>query len=128
MQHTIRIAASRFNAPDMPPGRDLAVWLRQGLVDDAQEAEIGEPGAESGNWVVWLDLGGDRYRISVALDRDASTTDPVWNLSVDHHEPVFVRQHEARARQQLRFDALVFRIRQAIVHAPDIQILSESGD
>mgnify|MGYP001183194561 CR=1 FL=1 len=119
MQHAFHVVASRFAAD-----HDLAQWLFAALDAVLEEAEVTRPVQDGEGETIWIDFGGDRYR--VAATRDAPAQQPTWRVLVAHAEPTFVRSRNKR--HQARLDALVGTIRTILLTPPDISLIAEHDD
>jgi hypothetical protein len=120
MRHEFRLATPRH--------RDSAVyaaWLRDGLRDRLADADVFEPVAEANGHVVWLDIGGARFELSVACD---ATAPDVWLIVLAHDLPAFVPRLASHARDQDRFDALVAAVRTLALSDSATHLLSERDD
>lgn len=121
MHHTFRFAASRFKDDET-----LAVHLHARLSGVIEEAEFADPVREDGAIVVWLDVGGDRYR--VAMSRDTAAQQAGWHIAIERPEPAFVRRGAGHARHRERFDGLVAATRTIILEDPTSHLIAESDD
>jgi hypothetical protein len=118
MHHTFR-----FNAPRFGDAQAFATHLCAGLGDAIEEADVAPPVTEDGATVVWLDIGGDRYRLAVTRDMAAQ-----WCTAIEHPEPAFVRRGAGYARHRERFDALVAAVRTLVLQDPTAHLVAESDD
>jgi hypothetical protein len=121
MLHTFRFDASRF-ADELA----LATHVHAHLRDTIEEAEIAEPVREDGATVVWLDVGGDRYRL--VASRDMGAQPALWCITIERPEPAFVRRGAGHARHRERFDALVAAVRTMILADAATHLVAESDD
>jgi hypothetical protein len=121
MHHTFRFAASRFAEPET-----LAIHLHERLAHAVAEADVAHPVVEDDASVVWLDIGGDRYR--VAVTRDMAAQEPLWSVGIEHAEPAFVRRGAGHAHHSARFEALVSAVRGMILEDPTARLVAESDD
>src|SRR5262245_26287141 len=121
MHHTFRFDASRFG-----DHQALALHLSTHLRDVVEEADIAEPAAEDGATVIWLDIGGDVYRLG--MSRDMGAQPGAWSITIEHPEPTFVRRGAGHARHRERFDTLVAAVRTVVLQDPTTHLVAESDD
>ncbi|MCE9522929.1 MAG: hypothetical protein K8S25_10925 [Alphaproteobacteria bacterium] len=138
MQHKFRFVASRFSASTRPgqiandrgSGGDVIAWLRERLIENTVEADIGLPAQDGLDWGLWLELGDDRFLIYArSADGEAGNTlDSQWHVGVEAFEPHLALRPQARTRRQTRMDGLVAVLRTIMTSEPGLVLLSEEDD
>lgn len=120
MRHEFQFATLRYN-----DSAAYAAWFRDGLRERLADADVFEPVAQAHGHVIWLDIGGARFELSVARDAAAPN---IWLIALAHDLPAFVPRLASHARDQDRFDALVAAVRALALGDPAAHLLSERDD
>lgn len=120
MFHEFRFATSRHK-----DSAAYAAWLSEGLRDRLADADVAEPVGEGAGHVIWLDIGGARFELTVA--RSASAPD-AWLIGLAQDLPAFVPRTTSFARDQERFDALVAAVRALALSDPRTHLIDERDD
>lgn len=138
MHHSFHFSASRFNATERKSyftsergfGDDVIAWLRAGLLQAMEQADVGAPIQEDYGWGFWVELGGDRCWVYAGLleGNYPRNIDAEWLAALELHESAFIRQPGAHARRQDWFDALVAALRATIIADSSVKLLGESDD
>ncbi|MBL9099135.1 MAG: hypothetical protein JNK07_19540 [Alphaproteobacteria bacterium] len=115
----------RFATPVHKDSAAYAAWLCEGLRDRLADADVAEPLAEAAGHVIWLDIGGTRFELTVA--RSTSAQD-AWLMGLAQDLPAFVPRVASYARDQERFDALVAAVRALALSDPTTRLIDERDD
>lgn len=120
MRHQFRLA-TRHQKDDAT----FAAWLTEALRDHLADADVSEPVSDAAVHVIWLNIGGTRFELTVERD---TTAQDVWLLTLARDLPTFVPRVASHARDQDRFDALVAAVRTLALSDPTTHLIAERDD